>query len=208
MQNNHAKTMKPVSNLLIALSATILVAACGGGSSTATDTTTAGTTLTPTPIPTPAPSVTPTPGATPTPSATPAPAPAPTPTPTSVYRLVGSYDKTECVFDSSTGLTWEGKPTSGVRSTNNIYTNLDNLSSLQITTYGALSMPRQAQIDASSNSIGYVNVVNAMSLCGYSDWRVPTLNELLSINVGASNSVHQNLTNDMVTWFPNLYPSG
>ena len=69
-------------------------------------------------------------------------------------------------------------------------------------------MPTQAQIDASSNSIGYVNAVNAMSLCGYSDWRVPTLNELLTINVGASNSVQQNLTNDMVTWFPNLYPSG
>jgi Protein of unknown function (DUF1566) len=121
---------------------------------------------------------------------------------------VGSYDKTECVFDSSTGLTWEGKPTSGVRSTNNIYTNLDNSNSLQITTYGALSMPTQAQIDASSNSIGYVNAVNAMSLCGYSNWRVPTLNELLTINVGASNSVNQNLTTDMVTWFPNLYPSG
>ena len=38
----------------------------------------------------------------------------------------GTYDLTECVKDNSTGLIWEGKPTSGDRSTDNTYTNYDN----------------------------------------------------------------------------------
>jgi Protein of unknown function (DUF1566) len=213
MQNNRAKTIKQVSNLLVALSAAFLVAACGGGSGTATDTTTAGATPspTPTPTPTPTPSATPTLGATPTPTSTPtpvsAPAPAPTPTPTSVYRLVGSYDKTECVFDSSTGLTWEGKPTSGFRVNTNQYTNYDNTTTLQKRIPGVpdtFAMPTLAEVNAATNSMGYVAAVNAISLCGYTNWRLPSFSELMTINIDLGYPyVTYGLAADVAPWFPN-----
>lgn len=206
---NNSQRMKQVSNLLLALSATFFVAACGGGSGTATDTATpspapaAAPTPMPSPNPTPAPSATPTPGATPapTPAATPTATPTPTPAPTSVYRLVGSYDKTECVFDSSTGLTWEGKPTSGFRVNTNMYTNFDDVTQLQKGSSTSAVMPTQAEVDASTNTIGYVNAVNAMRLCGYSDWRVPDFNELSSVNI--FDTTNTGLNSSVLPWFPN-----
>lgn len=77
------------------------------------------------------------------------------------YSTVGSYEKTECVKDNITGLTWEGKPSSGLRDTGSTYTN-----------YGD-SRPGDAS--------AYVAAVNATALCGYTDWRLPTADELQSI---------------------------
>lgn len=83
------------------------------------------------------------------------------------YSAVGSYDKTECVKDNITGLTWEGKPSSGLRAINNTYTN-----------YG----------DSRNGDAGaYVTAVNATGLCGHTDWRLPTRDELYSlVDYGAS----------------------
>ena len=95
------------------------------------------------------------------------------------YSLVGSFAKTECVKDNVTGLMWEGKESSGLRSGSNKYTQ-----------YGD-----QRPTDASV----YVSAVNAIVLCGYSDWRLPTPEELLSlVNFGATSGP----TIDAV-WFPN-----
>jgi hypothetical protein len=209
MQNNHTKRKNHASTLLMALSAACLVAACGGGSGTATDTTAASTT----PTPAPATSTTPTPSATPTATPTPgaAPTPAATPTPTSVYRLVGSYDKTECVFDSSTGLTWEGKPATGFRANTNTFTNYDNTTTLQIRIPGVtdtFAMPTLAEVNAATNSIGYAAAVNAAALCGYTNWRMPTKAELLTINIVANGGLGTNgsgfgLDGDVTAWFPN-----
>lgn len=201
MQNNHAKKMKPASTLLLAMSVAFLVVACGGGSGTpTTETTTAG--ATPSPTPTPMPSASP--DGSPTPSATPAATtPTSTPAPTSVYRLVGSYDKTECVFDSSTGLTWEGKPTSGFRVNTNMYSNYDDVTQLQKGSSVSAVMPTQAEVDAATNTIGYMNAVNAMSLCGYSDWRVPSFSELDSININTWSTGTVGLVTGVAEWFPN-----
>lgn len=203
MQNNHTKTIKQASNLLLALSAAFWVAACGGGSGTATDTPTPSPTPAATPTPTPSPAATPTPTPTPSPAATPSPTPTPTPTPTSVYRLVGSYDKTECVFDSSTGLTWEGKPTSGFRVNTNMYTNFDDVTQLQNGSSLSSMLPTQAEVDASTNTMGYVNALNAMRLCGYSDWRVPSFSELDSININTWSIGTPGLVAGVAEWFPN-----
>ena len=110
----------------------------------------------------------------------------------------GTYAKTECVKDSRTGLVWEGKTASGLRAGSNRYTNYDSTSSGQ---KWDGSNPTQAEIDASTNSIGYVKAVNASALCGFTDWRLPTPDELLEI-VESSKSP----TIDTF-WFPNTQTS-
>ena len=110
------------------------------------------------------------------------------------YSLVandsgGFYDKTECVKDFTTGLVWEGKPASGTRSASNRYTNYDDTSSAQKWVSGTtFTNPTQDDVDASTNSIGYVNLVNTGSgLCGFTDWRRPTLDELQGILASSGN---------------------
>ena len=128
-----------------------------------------------------------------------------TPTPSAHvfrYSLVGkarggAYDKTECVYDSSTGLFWEGKTANGIRAGTGSYTNYDSTSSAQKSGGG---IPTQAEIDASTNSIGYVNSVNAGSgLCGFTNWRLPTKEELLGI-VDLSQASAEKIDS---SWFPN-----
>lgn len=197
MLNNHAKKMKPASRLLIALSAALLVVACGGGSGTPTmETTTAGAT----PSPTPTPSSTPTPSASPTSAGTPT--PTPTPTPTSTFSLVpkaggGNYALSECVFDNTSGLMWQGRTNSGLRSSTNLYTNYDSTTVLQIENQVGVigqSVPTQAQVDAYNNTVGFKNDVNATALCGFSDWRIPSKEELKTLDA----TMYPNLA----TWFP------
>lgn len=92
-----------------------------------------------------------------------------------------------CVRDNTTGLTWEVKTNDGgLRDMNKTYTNFD-------ANYGTTDL-----INASSNSVGFVNDVNATNLCGYSNWRMPTKDELISLVKMDGGSP----TIDM-TWFPN-----
>ena len=119
------------------------------------------------------------------------------------YSLVangsgGFYDKTECVKDLSTGLVWEGKPASGSRSASNKYTNYDDMNSAQKESGNTFVNPTQTEIDASTNSIGYRNSVNASSLCGFTDWRLPNSDELLGIVVSTQSPIMID-----TAWFPN-----
>ena len=111
----------------------------------------------------------------------------------------GYYDKTECVKDIKTGLIWEGKPTSGLRMNTKTYTNFDSTTALQKynVALGASVAPAQADIDASTNSIGYKNSVNLSSLCGASNWRLPTKEELLTLVNSGNSPVYDK------SWFPN-----
>ena len=122
------------------------------------------------------------------------------------YSLVanasgGNYDKTECVKENSTGLVWEGKTNNGgARPANDTFTNFDSTTSAQKPSTPSSSTyvnPTQAEIDASTNSIGYKNSVNASALCGYTDWRLPTKEELQGI-LASSGSPRID-----TTWFPN-----
>ena len=122
------------------------------------------------------------------------------------YSLVpngaSTYALTECVKDNSTGLIWEGKTASGSRLGTSTYTNYDDASSAQKWVGGGTYVnPTQADIDASTNSIGYKNAVNTSALCGYTDWRLPTEEELQGIVASSGNPKID------TTWFPNTRAS-
>lgn len=95
----------------------------------------------------------------------------------------GMYDKTECVKDDITGLTWEGKTASGVHSKFTYYT--------------------YAQAAA------FVADTNVSKLCGFEDWRLPTAVELQSlVDYGVASGDPAVLTPAIDrTWFPNTQDS-
>lgn len=116
------------------------------------------------------------------------------------YSQVGGSPLTSCVKDNNTGLIWEGKEASGTRAGGNVYTNFDNPNAAQKFNGSSYVYPTQAEIDAASNTVGYMNYVNSISLCGYTDWRLPTADELQGIvdySVPAPNAMVQS------AWFPN-----
>ena len=122
------------------------------------------------------------------------------------YSLVpngaSTYALTECVKDNSTGLIWEGKTASGTRAGINFYTNYDSTSSAQKAGVGTptpADTPTTADINASTNSIGYQISVNTSALCGFTDWRVPTRDELRKI-VDKTKALAPKID---TTWFPN-----
>ena len=92
-----------------------------------------------------------------------------------------NFAKTSCVKDNITGLIWEGKPADGgLRDFNKTYTN-----------YG------DGRVGDTS---AYVAAVNAAGLCGATDWRLPTADELQGlVDYGVAFSEK---TID-ATWFPN-----
>ena len=84
------------------------------------------------------------------------------------------YSVQECVIDKITGLTWEGK-------TNDL-------------------SQRDGSKQFSTDAPAYVAYVNSIALCGYSDWRLPRVRELISIaHLGLPLSVAP----IDATWFPN-----
>ena len=96
------------------------------------------------------------------------------------YTTVGAYPISDCVKDAVTGLVWEGKlDDTSIRGVNTAYYNRGN------------GQP--------NDSSYYVTTVNNMNLCGFSDWRLPTVKELMSIvNYGNTSGPKIN-----TAWFPN-----
>ena len=81
-----------------------------------------------------------------------------------------------CTKDNKTGLIWEVKTSDGgLRDENNMYTNYDAI-------YPKCDRTNcESQLGASTNTDGFVKAVNAQGLCGSSNWRLPTKDELLTI---------------------------
>jgi hypothetical protein len=84
-----------------------------------------------------------------------------------------------CVQDNLTGLMWEVKTTDGgLRDWAKTYTNLGD--------------------NSISDSSTLVTDVNASNLCGFNDWRLPTVDELQSILDYSTNNPSID-----ASWFPN-----
>ncbi|MCX8520798.1 MAG: DUF1566 domain-containing protein, partial [Rhodoferax sp.] len=117
----------------------------------------------------------------------------------------GLYAKTECVQDNNTGLIWEGKTASPAttRLGTSIYTNYDSTASPQKWIGSSSFNPTQTEIDASTNSIGYVNSVNTLGLCGYTDWRMPTMGELQGIKDAQASDFPNSSASSYWTSLPN-----
>ena len=90
------------------------------------------------------------------------------------YSLVEKFDISECVKDEITGLIWEGK-----KSDTNVFRGGRNI------TY--------------NDAVAYASAINELRLCGFSDWRIPDLNELHTIvYYGRQKSLDK-------YWFPYVY---
>jgi PKD repeat protein len=106
--------------------------------------------------------------------------------------LPASAKQWSCVKDNVTGLIWEVKTNDGgLRDVGRTYTNYDSTSAKQLP--GGL-VPTPSNLAASTNSIGFLNAVNFEGLCGATDWRIPTVDELRSVT-----SFTQTVDS---TWFP------
>lgn len=102
----------------------------------------------------------------------------------------------DCVRDNHTGLIWEVKTTSGLRSMDNTYTwyNPD-----PTTNGGSAGVQNGGNCTGSAcDTHAFVQAVNQEGLCGASDWRMPTRRELMSI-------VHNGRYNPAIDtdYFPN-----
>jgi hypothetical protein len=93
-----------------------------------------------------------------------------------------------CVKDEVTGLIWEIKTTSGLQNTDVLYTwynpDSDTNGGDAGDSTGSFS---STNIDCQNTGLNYcrtyeyIEAINAMQLCGYSDWRLPLREELRSI---------------------------
>lgn len=108
--------------------------------------------------------------------------------------VAASATSWDCVHDNITGLQWENKiaatNTSHLRSSNHSYTwystdTANNGNSAGSTGSNTCSATLTSNL---CNTQAYVTAVNAAALCGKTDWRLPTREELHSIvNYGASS---------------------
>jgi hypothetical protein len=104
-----------------------------------------------------------------------------------------------CTRDNVTGLIWEVKTTSGLRSQNHSYTWYNSDSATNGGSAGTVS-GGSCQTNGRCDTEKFVQDVNAAGLCGASNWHLPSRQELVSI-VDYSRA-YPNLSIDPI-YFPN-----
>ena len=85
-----------------------------------------------------------------------------------------------CTYDNTTGLMWEVKTTSGLRAHPYVYSWYSTDSSSNggaVGTAGAGGCFDPLRCDTQA----YVQDINAASMCGHNDWRLPTVRELFGV---------------------------
>lgn len=115
------------------------------------------------------------------------------------FAQVPGHPETDCRLDRTTGLVWEIKTqtSDSARPASRRFWHLDRTDRPQVvvnswdvdpdvvppvfrTTYVPRA-PTQAEVDSEHTSRAYVNHINGVRLCGYSDWRIPTASELVNV---------------------------
>lgn len=114
-------------------------------------------------------------------------------------------DSWPCVRDERTSLVWEVKSDgTGLRSSGNTYTWFDPDSESEPLDYRGVPDGGVCQGSACDTS-SYVDAVNELELCGFSDWRMPHREELRSISDPRRPVTPPTLQTD---YFPNAEPAG
>lgn len=85
-----------------------------------------------------------------------------------------------CTYDNTTGLMWEVKTTSGLRYSNHYYSWFSSNSATNGGNAGLAAGGSCATVGRCDTE-KFVQDVNASTMCGHDDWRLPTIRELLSI---------------------------
>jgi len=98
----------------------------------------------------------------------------------------------DCVIDSDTGLMWEKKTEDqGLRDAAWTYMNTTNITNEDPRTNYDWGTCAASEVDTDGifcHTEGYVDSVNASGLCGYSNWRLPMIEELETLFVDNINS--------------------
>lgn len=123
---------------------------------------------------------------------------------TAPYKGYSASATGGCVYDNSTGLMWSVRTTDGgLLDWSNTYTHFNDTKGTQ-TKYagwenGQIKFIRitQADIDAVTNVVGFVNRINSIGLCGHNDWRIASVLELESLVVTTADPAVD------LQWFPN-----
>lgn len=120
----------------------------------------------------------------------------------------------ECVKDNITGLIWEQKTDDGgLRDKDNTYTwyNPDNKTngSDTGTNNGAGKQNGGTCQGSACDTHAYIQALNNANYCGYSDWRLPTRTELVSIvDYGRTNpTINPVFTNTQSNWYWSSSPA-
>lgn len=142
------------------------------------------------------------------------------------YEAVPGQPLTACVRDRVSGLVWEGKPDSGRQPWPVLRDGPEGSPRFDTEGYGPQNKPvpgSRGHSDAYSfhgdgrpgGAQAYVAEVNASRLCGYADWRLPTVAELHGLlDLGKARTAdvrparplaEQALIN--ARWFPNTVPA-
>ncbi|HPE72285.1 MAG TPA: DUF1566 domain-containing protein [Candidatus Competibacter sp.] len=108
-----------------------------------------------------------------------------------------------CVRDNVTGLTWEVKTDdNGLRDKDWTYTWYSTDVATNGGNAGSNSVTTTCGTLASCNTQDYAVAVNAAALCGFTDWRLPSIRELQTlVHYGAANPTID------TTYFPNTLAS-
>lgn len=92
-----------------------------------------------------------------------------------------------CTRDNVTGLLWEVKTISGLRSQDHYYTWYNSNPSTNAGSSGVIS-GGECHTPGRCDTEKFVADVNATALCGFADWRLPSRRELLTlVQAGAEN---------------------
>ena len=102
-----------------------------------------------------------------------------------------------CTRDNVTGLLWEVKTASGLRSQDHFYTWYNSNASANAGSAGVIS-GGECHSAGRCDTEKFVADVNATALCGHTDWRLPSRRELLTLVKAGADSPSID-----TTYFPN-----
>lgn len=115
--------------------------------------------------------------------------------------LADDHAAWECVIDKNNSLTWEVKKSDGgIRDKDNSYSWLRGINGKHKGVRNGGRCEGSINCDTSS----YVHAINEHKLCGYTDWRLPTREELETLVEYNSNPKEATINN---TYFPEAVPS-